>query len=517
MWAIRILTGPQAGKTFILKPGSNSIGRSPDCDIRLDSRGVSKKHAEIYAFEDKVILSDAGSANGCFVNGIRIKSQQVSSGDKLVLHDVVISVVHSRVSAQAVGQSSANYTSAAKTPLQSVPNEPLENPKSSSPEDFISKAQGYFDDVVMPGVYKLVEIAEYKTILLIFLLAFIVTVTSLQVLPMISNMKSSLQAVSQRRAITIAKNLKAVNEQALRLANDSLLDVIGTEKEEGVVEALIVSADGRIKAPPQKAGGFSTRPFVAEATKKDRYFVKQISDTLIGASEPITVLNQESSALSTVAYAIVIYNIGNRAVDTGTTVNIFVINLLIALIVGFFLFIFIFKITEFPFISLNRQLDRALKDGTASIQIPFQFDVVQKLVSNINSALSRAAMPNNANANSILVDRTREATNLIDIFPGAAIAINGSNETIIQINEQFEKLTSSSALSLQRQPLSAINDSALRQSIEDLIQQFKANYNNIASNTLDFSGQSYQLNLHGIMDGRDIAYYIVSFKPPGAY
>lgn len=520
MWAIRILTGPQAGKTFLLKPGGNSVGRAPDCDIKIDSRGVSKKHAEIFAFEDRVVINDAGSANGVFVNGLRVKTHQCVPGDKVTLHDVVIAIVPSKISARAIGgQKVANY--GGPTPhtnmapdLQSIDGGAGQARSTST--DFVGKAQDYFDEVVMPGIYKLVEVTELKMVLLVMLLLFIVSITSLQVLPMVTRMKTSLVAESLRRAATIAKNLKAVNEQALTSGNDALLDVMVAEREEGVKEALIVSAiDSRIKAPVTKANAIPVRPFILEAIKKDGSFSKQIDGSLLGASIPIQAFSAETSSVRTLAYAIVIYDMGARAVDSKTTVEIFIINLMIAMIVGFFLYIFLFKLFEFPFVSLNRQLDTALKDGTSNIQLAFQLEPLQKLCSNINSALSRSSNSPVANVGGVFIDRTREAENIIEAVPGASLAIDGVNETLICANRHFERLTGSNAAALRRQPLSAIIDSALRQNLEDLIRQFKTDNNSVPTSSLDFGGQTHELRLNAVMDKDGAAYYIITISPAG--
>lgn len=520
MWAIRILTGPQAGKTYLLKPGNNIVGRAPECDIKIDSRGVSKRHAEIFAFEDRVVINDAGSANGIFVNGIRVKSHQIVPGDKITFHDVVIAIVPSKVSARAIGgQRVANYGGPNQQQqnngpdLQSIPGGGGKRlPRN---DDFVEKAQGYFDNVVMPGIYKLVEVTELKLVLLFMMVGFIIAITSLQVLPMVTRMRTSLVSESLRRATTIAKNLQAVNEQALTAGNDALLDTMVAEREEGVREALIVSAlDSRIKAPITKVNAIPVRPFILEAIKKDGSFSKQIDGSLLGASVPIRSFNAETSSVRILGYAIIIYDMGARAVDTKMTIEIFIVNLLIALLVGFFLYIFLFKLFEYPFTSLNHQLDKALKEGTANVQMAFQLEPLQKLCSNINSALSRTTSAQSSGGG-IFVDRNREAENLVEGIPAAALAIDAINETIICANSYYERLTGASAMSLRRQQLSAIIDSAFRQNLEDLIGQFKMDNNSVPRSSLDFGGMTNEIRLHGVMDKDGPAYYIVTISQPG--
>jgi len=58
------------------------VGRSPNCDLRLDYPMISGRHARLTVHNGKATLADLGSANGTFLNGSRIsKTTQISPGD----------------------------------------------------------------------------------------------------------------------------------------------------------------------------------------------------------------------------------------------------------------------------------------------------------------------------------------------------------------------------------------------------------------------------------------------------
>ena len=60
------------------------IGRGPQCDITIDSIGISREHARI--FQDpfgRWIIEDLGSHNGVYVNGQRAKAQAILPGDQI--------------------------------------------------------------------------------------------------------------------------------------------------------------------------------------------------------------------------------------------------------------------------------------------------------------------------------------------------------------------------------------------------------------------------------------------------
>jgi len=57
------------GKHWTLDRPEMFIGRHEDCDIVLDDRTVSRRHARITRDQKGYILSDLDSKNGTFVNG----------------------------------------------------------------------------------------------------------------------------------------------------------------------------------------------------------------------------------------------------------------------------------------------------------------------------------------------------------------------------------------------------------------------------------------------------------------
>jgi hypothetical protein len=61
-----------------------NIGRVADNHVAIDRPEVSRNHARITMKEDgSWVMADLGSGNGTYVNGKRIKEQQLESGDKI--------------------------------------------------------------------------------------------------------------------------------------------------------------------------------------------------------------------------------------------------------------------------------------------------------------------------------------------------------------------------------------------------------------------------------------------------
>ena len=67
-----------------LKGPSMTIGRDPQCDLHLDNRALSRRHAQIEKRGAAIWVRDLNSQNGTFVNGERIGNPMALNGGDLV-------------------------------------------------------------------------------------------------------------------------------------------------------------------------------------------------------------------------------------------------------------------------------------------------------------------------------------------------------------------------------------------------------------------------------------------------
>jgi hypothetical protein len=76
--------GPEVGERFYLDRPRLSIGRDPESDIFLNDITVSRCHALLELDADgSVSMSDAGSLNGTYVNGVSVDRAVLRNGDQL--------------------------------------------------------------------------------------------------------------------------------------------------------------------------------------------------------------------------------------------------------------------------------------------------------------------------------------------------------------------------------------------------------------------------------------------------
>jgi len=70
---------------FITEKKRVTIGRTPDNDIVLDNRGVSRRHAQIEFGENQAIIIDNESLNGTFVNSRRVNEEILKPEDQITI------------------------------------------------------------------------------------------------------------------------------------------------------------------------------------------------------------------------------------------------------------------------------------------------------------------------------------------------------------------------------------------------------------------------------------------------
>ena len=86
------LKGEQLGDALIV-PGRFIIGRTSDNDMQVDSKFVSRHHAQLISSPEGSVLEDLNSTNGVYLNGKRVRRHKLSPGDviKIGTHELVYS------------------------------------------------------------------------------------------------------------------------------------------------------------------------------------------------------------------------------------------------------------------------------------------------------------------------------------------------------------------------------------------------------------------------------------------
>lgn len=93
MWILQS-SGPEGGAlTFRVSPGAvKTVGRAQRADFVVDAALVSRLHCRLEAGDDGLDVIDLKSTNGTYVNDQRVERARLSTGDRLRVGRVELTV-----------------------------------------------------------------------------------------------------------------------------------------------------------------------------------------------------------------------------------------------------------------------------------------------------------------------------------------------------------------------------------------------------------------------------------------
>lgn len=89
---LEMVAGPFEGKRYSLEEGENHVGRDGG-GIVIEDTSISRRHAVVSVADGKVMIADAGSRNGTFLNGRKLKAGEALEAGHLDLIRIGICVL----------------------------------------------------------------------------------------------------------------------------------------------------------------------------------------------------------------------------------------------------------------------------------------------------------------------------------------------------------------------------------------------------------------------------------------
>jgi transcriptional regulator with GAF, ATPase, and Fis domain len=103
-FVLTVIEGPDLGTTFTLAgshPSRVLVGSGPACELRLRDREVSRRHIALEPSGRRLRLTDVGSTNGTFVDGVAIVEVFLRGGEIVRLGSTAIQVGDAPVTTQS--------------------------------------------------------------------------------------------------------------------------------------------------------------------------------------------------------------------------------------------------------------------------------------------------------------------------------------------------------------------------------------------------------------------------------
>jgi pSer/pThr/pTyr-binding forkhead associated (FHA) protein len=74
-----------------LRIGRIIVGRTPDNDVHIDSRFVSRHHCQIITTAHSSVIEDLNSTNGIYVKSLRVRRHYLNDGDVVLVgkHELI--------------------------------------------------------------------------------------------------------------------------------------------------------------------------------------------------------------------------------------------------------------------------------------------------------------------------------------------------------------------------------------------------------------------------------------------
>lgn len=419
---ILVIAGPNRGATYFLEEGESTLGRAPENNIVLASSQVSKRHIIFRVSEGgrKAEMTDPGSSNGTFVNGVLTRKKQLESHDKISIGPFVMEVLMPRpLAIRSMGTKTgirwapnAAPAEAAALPPGGMPSAPM---PMDEPKSIFGKLRKRFDDVVLPVFYDFYEKHDFPTLLTVTFVVFTVLNLGFTVYPVLETSREEVMRQAEHQAQFIAKQIAQYNRQFVLEGKESSVSVDLADGETNLVEALVVNMEGRIMAPATRLNEMYNNPiFLRYKTlllKNQIYWhgKRQRRETENGgeivALEPVMVLSKTKGISVPGAVSVVVYSTNSVALDPGTISTIYFEALVASLMVGVVFMYLLYNMMFQPLRKLTDDMDRVLKGDGESVEKKYKSEIVDRLIDTVNSALSRIPKASGTSANVSATDQ----------------------------------------------------------------------------------------------------------------
>lgn len=498
MLELKVIKSPTgATQSYEIRQGrSMTLGRAEECQIRLPSTGISKKHCVITPISaSRVEVEDLGSANGTYINGLLIKKHIMQPGDTLSVHHFVLQLVKR---APNVDLSQANDT--LKNTF--LDNEAVIDAQSiKRNESAAEKLDAWLSKNVYPLADRLSSQIDVRllSISALAIWTLIVTILSLNPFKDLANTQARKESIEVARLYArqiVRLNQRAVIEQRYQ----DLVSQLDAQRGQtpGLIDAMILDVvNGQILAPTDRLGQpISKDMYYAQvALSKTTEHVSIDEDNKKAyVSLPIRIGTADGNKI--VAAAFVEFSYVDGQFTFSNLVEQIVNSLFYALLISGIFLIFIYRWIEGSLNRTAKATEDALREAKTSLQLDIKWPALNRVIQEIGYCLTKAVEGTSDDKRSdVSLGNGEWASAAVrnTIKPAAAfdesltvVAWNDGMAKIIGIQEQ---MALGSDISL------ASRDVAFETAVRELADEARASPWSPASRGIEFSGRPYRISM----------------------
>jgi pSer/pThr/pTyr-binding forkhead associated (FHA) protein len=110
------------------------VGRHVDCDIRIDSKKISRRHCCIIQLQDRLVIRDLGSTNGIYCNGQRVEEAVLTPQDEVQIANFRYRVIVNDAGPDSPLAGSAGPPTVPPEQGGGIPEDQVRRPPADPPE-----------------------------------------------------------------------------------------------------------------------------------------------------------------------------------------------------------------------------------------------------------------------------------------------------------------------------------------------------------------------------------------------
>jgi pSer/pThr/pTyr-binding forkhead associated (FHA) protein len=142
-----IVKGAKKRQAIRIRSEETIVGRQKGCDLRIPSPLVSRRHCRLSFQDDGLVIEDLASANGSFVNGVRVDGQgSIRPGDLLEIGPITFRVEYGMaVSPQTKKLEDLPLAPEVAKAFAGADEEPIEYAELGEDEERLPQKKNYHD------------------------------------------------------------------------------------------------------------------------------------------------------------------------------------------------------------------------------------------------------------------------------------------------------------------------------------------------------------------------------------